>query len=173
MIAKNKKQNIEGKKLSNNKMEENSLLKSQLARVLADYDNLKKRSDEERNTMYKLASISFVLKLLPILDSLREAQKHLNDQGIAIIVGQLESIFKEDGFIEINPQIGEKFNEHLHEAIDTLETDKEEDNNMISEIVLSGWKFGEEVVRFAKVKVFKKNLDQKDGVNKIEGEENK
>ncbi|HLD92165.1 MAG TPA: nucleotide exchange factor GrpE [Patescibacteria group bacterium] len=162
-IKENKNLNLKG----------NEELKNQLARALADYANLKKRSDEERNTMYKLASISFVLKLLPILDSLREAQKHLGDQGIAIIVGQLEIIFKEDGFIEVKPQIGEKFNEHLHEAIDTLETDKEEDNNMISEIVLSGWKFGEEVVRFAKVKVFKKNLDQKDGVNKIEGEENK
>ena len=162
-IKENKNLNLKG----------NEELKNQLARALADYANLKKRSDEERNTMYKLTSISFVLKLLPILDSLREAQKHLGDQGIAIIVGQLEIIFKEDGFIEVKPQIGEKFNEHLHEAIDTLETDKEEDNNMISEIVLSGWKFGEEVVRFAKVKVFKKNLDQKDGVNKIEGEENK
>ena len=155
------------------KLEGNEELKNQLVRALADYANLKKRSDEERDSMYKLASISSVLKLLPILDSLREAQKHLNDQGIAIIVGQLETIFKEDGFIEINPQIGEKFNEHLHEAIDTLETDKEEDNNMISEIVLSGWKFDEEIVRFAKVKVFKKNLDQNVTVNKIEGEENK
>ena len=148
-------------------------LKNQLARALADYANLKKRSDEERSTMYKLASISFVLKLLPILDSLREAQKHLNDQGIAIIIGQLEAIFKEDGFTEVKPQIGEKFDEYLHEAIDTLETDKEEDNNMISEVALSGWKFGEEVVRFAKVKVFKKNIDQKATVNKIEEEENK
>ena len=99
-IKENKNLNLKG----------NEELKNQLARALADYANLKKRSDEERNTMYKLASISFVLKLLPILDSLREAQKHLGDQGIAIIVGQLEIIFKEDGFIEVKPQIGEKFN---------------------------------------------------------------
>lgn len=131
-------------------------LKNQLARAMADYANLVKRTDEERSTMYKLASISYILKLLPILDSLREAQKHLNDAGIAIIVGQIEGMLKEDGFTEIKPQIGELFNESLHEVIDTLETKNEKDNNIISEGVLSGWKFNDnEVVRFAKVKVFK------------------
>lgn len=131
-------------------------MKNQLARAMADYANLIKRTDEERSSMYKLASISYVLKLLPILDSLREAQKHLNDSGIAIIVGQIEGMLKEDGFTEIKPQVGELFNENLHEVIDTLETEDEKDNNKISELVLSGWKFNNnEVVRFAKVKVYK------------------
>ena len=143
-------------KISKVQNEEMENLKNQLARALADYANLKKRSDEERASMYKLASISVILKLLPILDNLREAQKHLSDAGIAIIVGQLEAILKEDGFTEVKPHVGDEFNEHLHEAIDTLETEKEEDNNKLSEIILSGWKFdNEEIVRFAKVEVFK------------------
>lgn len=138
-------------------------IKNQLARALADYANLKKRSDEERSAMYKLASISYVLKLLPILDSLREAQKHLNDSGIAIIVGQIEAILKDDGFVEIKPQIGDLFDENLHEAIDTIETKNEKDNNMISESILSGWKLNNsEVVRYAKVKVFKFKKENKD-----------
>ncbi len=139
------------------KNQESQDLKNQLARAMADYANLVKRTDEERGTMYKLASISYVLKLLPILDNLREAQKHLSDTGIAIIVGQLEAILKEDGFSEIKPQVGEIFNESLHEAIDTLETEVEKDNNIISEVNLTGWKMEGEVVRFAKVKVFKFN----------------
>ena len=139
------------------KNQESQDLKNQLARAMADYANLVKRTDEERGTMYKLASISYVLKLLPILDNLREAQKHLSDTVIAIIVGQLEAILKEDGFSEIKPQVGEIFNESLHEAIDTLETEVEKDNNIISEVNLTGWKMEGEVVRFAKVKVFKFN----------------
>ena len=161
MIAKNKKQNIEGKKLSNNKMEENSLLKSQLARVLADYDNLKKRSDEERMNMYKFVSISFISKLLPILDNLRQAQGHLTDGGISIIIGQIDSLLKEDGFNEIKPGIGENFDESTSEVVDTVETEVKEDNNKISEIILTGWKFDQTVVRFAKVKVFKLKLESK------------
>lgn len=149
-----KNQKIQNSKTQNN--EEFESVKNQLARAMADYANLQKRTDEERSSMFKLASISYVLKLLPILDSLREAQKHLNDAGIAIIVGQIEEILKEDGFTEIKPLGGELFNESLHEVIDTLETENEKDNNMISEVVLTGWQFNnDEVVRFAKVKVYK------------------
>ncbi|KKP47647.1 MAG: Protein GrpE [Candidatus Woesebacteria bacterium GW2011_GWA1_33_30] len=156
MTTKNQK--IKDSKTQIVDSEELGNMKNQLARAMADYANLVKRTDEERGTMYKLTSISYVLKLLPILDNLREAQKHLSDTGIAIIVGQLEAILKEDGFSEIKPQAGEMFNETLHEAIDTLETEVEKDNNIISEVCLTGWKMGDEVVRFAKVKVFNKKI---------------
>ena len=146
------------------KNQENEDLRNQLTRAMADYANLVKRTDEERGTLFRLANISYAGKILPILDNLREAQKHLSDAGIAIIVGQLEAILKEDGFSEIKPQIGEMFSESLHEAIDTLETENEKDNNMISENILSGWKTGDEIVRFAKVKVFKFN--KKEGLKK-------
>ena len=73
-------------------------LKEQLARALADYANLQKRSETERMSMYKLASISFMTKILPILDNLKQAQNHVNDSGIAIIIGQLEALAKEEGF---------------------------------------------------------------------------
>lgn len=129
----------------------NENLKNQLARALADYDNLKKRSDEERIDMYKIASISFISKLLPILDNLRQAQNHLKDGGISIIIGQLESLLRENGFEEIKPNVGEVFNELAHEVVDTVETKVKEGNNIISEVVLSGWKFNDTVVRFAKV----------------------
>ncbi|MDP3918232.1 MAG: nucleotide exchange factor GrpE [Candidatus Woesebacteria bacterium] len=131
-------------------------LKNQLARALADYANLKKRSDEERGEMYKLASISFMLKILPIIDNLKQAQSHVNDSGIAIIIGQLETLAKEEGFEEIKIKVGDKFNEETSEAIEVLETNKELDNNIISEVVMSGWKYSDNtVVRHARVKVFK------------------
>jgi len=131
-------------------------LKNQLARALADYANLKKRSDEERGEMYKLASISFMLKILPIIDNLKQAQSHVNDSGIAIIIGQLETLAFEEGFEEIKIKVGDKFNEETSEAIEVLETNKELDNNIISEVVMSGWKYSDNtVVRHARVKVFK------------------
>ncbi|MDP1760112.1 MAG: nucleotide exchange factor GrpE, partial [Candidatus Woesebacteria bacterium] len=106
---------------------------------------------EERIDMYKIASISFISKLLPILDNLRQAQNHLKDGGISIIIVQLESLLKEDGFEEIKPGVGEIFNESIHEVVDTVETKVKEDNNIISEVILSGWKFNGTVIRFAKV----------------------
>ncbi len=131
-------------------------LKNQLARAMADYANLQKRTDEERGEMYKLASISFLSKLLPIIDNLKQAQKHINDSGIAIIVGQLETLALEEGFEEIKTKVGEKFNESTDEVVEVLETNIELEDNNISEVVMSGWKYIDgTVVRHARVKVFK------------------
>lgn len=160
-ITDNKKQSISNKDRSFTEGDEIKLLKNQLARVLADYDNLKKRSDEERMSMYKFISISYVSRVLPILDSLREAQNHLNDTGIAIIIGQIETLLKEDGFTEIVPKVGEVFDETTCEAVETVETKEKEDNNNISKLVLSGWKYDNSVVRFAKVEVYKFKLEGK------------
>jgi len=139
-------------------------LKNQLARAMADYANLQKRTNEERGEMYKLASISFLSKLLPIIDNLKQAQKHINDSGIAIIVGQLETLALEEGFEEIKTKVGEKFNESTDEVVEVLETNIELEDNNISEVVMPGWKYidpprlgeaGGTVVRHARVKVFK------------------
>ncbi len=135
---------------------ETEQLKNQLARAMADYDNLKKRSEEERTQMYKLASISFMTKILPIIDNLKAAQNHIKDSGIAMIIGQLETLAKEEGFEEIKINTGDKFDENIAEAVETIETDDEKLNNTISEVVLSGWKYSDgTVVRHARVKVYK------------------
>lgn len=152
MITKNKKLTTE--KVQNN--EELDSMKNQLARAMADYANLVKRTDEERGTMYKLASISFMTKILPILDNLKQAQNHVNDSGIAIIIGQLETLAKEEGFEEIKINVGDKFDETTSEVTEVLETDEEKDNNNVSEVVVSGWKYSDgTTVRHARVKVFK------------------
>lgn len=131
-------------------------MKNQLARAMADYANLQKRTDEERETMFKLASISFMTKILPIIDNLKQAQNHISDSGIAIIIGQLETLAKEEGFEEIKIKVGDEFSEHTMEVTEVLETLEEKDNNMISEVVMSGWKYNDgTVVRHARVKVFK------------------
>lgn len=136
--------------------EELDAMKNQLARAMADYANLQKRTDEERGTMYKLASISFMTKILPIIDNLKQAQNHVNDSGIAIIIGQLETLAKEEGFEEIKIQIGDKFNELIMEVTEVVESDNEKDDNNVSEVVLSGWKYNDgTVVRHSRVKVCK------------------
>lgn len=144
--------------------EELDNMRNQLARAMADYANLVKRTDEERGTMYKLASISFMTKILPILDNLKQAQNHVNDSGIAIIIGQLETLAKEEGFEEIKIKVGDKFDETTSEVTEVLETLDEKDNNNVSEVVMSGWKYsdpprlgeaGGTVVRHARVKVYK------------------
>ncbi len=141
------------------KTEELDAMKNQLARAMADYSNLQKRTDEERGTMYKLASISFMTKILPILDNLKQAQNHVKDSGIAIIIGQLETLAKEEGFEEIKVQVGDQFNEQTMEVTEVVETDNEKDDNNVSEVVITGWKYNDgTIVRHSRVKVNKLKL---------------
>jgi molecular chaperone GrpE len=133
-------------------------LKNQLARALADYDNLKKRTDEEKLIWIKFAAQKFVQNLLPVLDIFENAQRHLKDQGLAIGIVQLKDLLKSEGIIEINPKAGQKYDENLEEVIEVVEG---KEDGMIFEVVTSGWKFENgPVVRHAKVRVTKKGLDK-------------
>jgi molecular chaperone GrpE len=129
-------------------------VKAMLARALADYDNLSKRVDRERTDLFKMASVAIISRLLPVLDNLESAQKHLQDPGLAIGLGEFKKVFSEEGLNEINPKVGEEFN---HETMEAIEVVPGERDNIIAEVVLTGWKFEDgQVVRHAKVKVAKR-----------------
>jgi molecular chaperone GrpE len=137
------------------------IVKAMLARALADYDNLSKRVERERADLGKIASISILVNLLPVLDNLEAAQNNLKDAGLAISIGEFKKVLSEEGLTEIRPVIGDGFNENEMEAIEVV--DGESDNSKsdeakISEVILTGWKFEDgKVVRHAKVKVSKNN----------------
>lgn len=149
---KNQKLNIKKEKKVHEELES---VKTMLARALADYDNLSKRVDRERAELGKIASVSVIIRLLPVLDNLESAQLHLQDQGLAISLGEFKKVFNEEGLTEIKPKEGDAFDENEMEAIEVV--DGKGDNNTISELVLVGWKYSDgTVVRHAKVKVIKK-----------------
>ncbi len=159
-MSKKIKEPIEEQKVDNENLEPAldmvSVLKDQLARALADYDNLRKRTDEEKQMWVMFASTKIVNRLLPIYDAINEAQKHLNDQGLAIVTGEFRSLLKEEGLEEINPKMGEDYNNDLMEVVDTIDTENENMDGKVESTVLSGWRFrNEKVVRHAKVKVFR------------------
>lgn len=132
--------------------DESGLLKSQLARALADYDNLRRRTEEEKSLWIKFASTTIITKLLTILDMIEKAQEHLKDQGLAIATLEFKKVLNEEGVVEILPKVGDEFDHELHEVIETVEG---KDKNKISEIVVPGWKYNDgQVLRYAKVKVY-------------------
>ena len=70
------------KKIENQELE----LENQLRRALADYQNLEKRITEERSSWIRTANKSLILKLLPVLDNLLLAKKHISDEGLNLSV---------------------------------------------------------------------------------------
>ncbi len=131
-------------------------LRGQLARALADYDNLQKRTEKEKKEWVEFAKKSLVTKFLPIYDMILSAQKHLNDPGIAIVVSSFENVLAEEGIEIIRPKVGDNFNEEFHEALDVQQTDDPKKTGKISFLVLPGFKFKDGmVIRHAKVNVFR------------------
>ncbi len=126
-------------------------LKNQLARSLADYDNLVKRTEVEKAVWMSFAKKELLVKLLPVVDSLETAQKHLKDPGLDLVLGEIRKVFESEGIVEIKAD-GE-FDENFHEAIDTVAGGKK---NIVAEVLQKGYKFIDgEVIRHAKVRVYK------------------
>ena len=139
--------------------EEAELLKSQLARTLADYDNLVKRVERDRQDSRKLVSANIVMNLLPVLDNLDRAQYHLKDSGLAVSIGEFRRVLTDEGFEEIPIKIGETdFSPLNMEALETVKSDDGSKSGKVAELILSGWRIKnsdpEIIIRPAKVKVF-------------------
>lgn len=125
-------------------------LKNQLARALADYDNLKKRTEIERGQFIKIANLGLVARLLPVLDMLDSAQVHLKDSGLAIAIKEFQATLSETGVEEIETKTGDKFDEKIHEAVETGPGK----TGQIVEVVQKGYRMKDgPVVRHVRVRV--------------------
>jgi molecular chaperone GrpE len=132
-------------------------LKGQLARTLADYENLRKRVERERSEMIDLVTRRFITRFLPIFDMIADAQRHLGDAGLGISLKVLQDTLKDEGIVEIEVKSGMIFDHTICEAVDTIISPDHEDGE-IAEVTLPGYKFIDgSVIRYAKVKVYKKN----------------
>jgi len=127
-------------------------IKNQLKRALADYSNLQKRFEEEKRYLVKYANATLLLKLLDVLDSLEEAGKHLQDEGLNLSIKKFKEILETEGVREIGAG-GKKFDPNFHEAMEVLEG--KEDGKIVG-IVQKGYTLDDKVLRPAKVKVSKK-----------------
>lgn len=129
-------------------------LENQLKRALADYQNLERRVSDERRLLSQLSTVIIVEKFLPVLDNLEAAQKHLNDEGLLMVIKQFDDILQSEGVSEIQAE-GAQFDPNLHEAAEVAEG---ENDNLIVKVLCKGYKINDKVLRPAKVVVTKKNL---------------
>ncbi len=123
-------------------------LENNLKRALADYQNLKKRSEEERGLLAKFSSSVILAKLLSVLDDLKRAQAHLQDQGLDLAMKQFLTVLAEEGVKEIN-LLNQPFNPQLSECVEMVLGPK----NQVMEVINQGYTLYDRILRPAKVKV--------------------
>jgi molecular chaperone GrpE len=126
-------------------------LDSSYKRALADYQNLQKRASEERQEWVRSANKDLLLRLLPILDTLNLAQKHIQNDGLKVSIAQFLDTLKTEGVTKIEA-VGKDFDPHLMECI-TTEEGKE---NKVLEEMREGYMLYDKVLRAAQVKVGRK-----------------
>ncbi|MFA6184848.1 MAG: nucleotide exchange factor GrpE [Candidatus Shapirobacteria bacterium] len=131
-------------------LEKITSLEERLARSLADYSNLEKRIDSQRQLFITLATTSILSKMVEVLDNFYLAQNHLNDPGLKMAIDKFDSVLKTEGLEEINP-LGLEFDPHSMECIETVEGKE----NFVIEVKKLGYKLNGHVVRPAQVSVGK------------------
>ncbi|MBO4770057.1 MAG: nucleotide exchange factor GrpE [Clostridia bacterium] len=142
--------------------EENVALSAQIdeltdkyKRMLAEYDNFRKRTQKERDGIYTDAYGDLLKQILPVKDSLEMAMIYADDsqlsKGVTMTLDKFNEILGRLG-VEQFGEKGEPFNPELHNAV--LHTEDETlGENVIAEVMLKGYKKGDKVLRFAMVKV--------------------
>jgi len=105
-------------------------LEDKLARSLADYVNLEKRIEGQRQFFATLASASIMSKLIEALDDLYLAAAHLKDPGLTMALDKLKNILKTEGLTEIDVQ-GKDFDPNTMNCVHTQEG---EENKVLSVI---------------------------------------
>ena len=119
-------------------------------RAIADYQNLVRRTGEQKMEWARSSNKELLLKLLPVLDTLMLAQKHIQDKGLEISVNQFIKLLEDEGVTKIKT-IGEEYNPHIMEAVGTT---KGENNKVIDE-ARAGFMIHDTVLRSAQVIVGK------------------
>ena len=127
-------------------------------RTQADFENFRKRSEQERIEQASFANAGLICELLPVIDDLERALENIPDnsadvtwgEGMKLIHRKLQAVLQAVGLTEIEAE-GENFDPHLHEAM--LHGDGEE--GKVVEVLQKGYKLHERVIRPSKVKVGK------------------
>ena len=137
------------------KAEELAALNDKYLRLAAEYDNFRKRSAKERESVYADACADTVSALLPVYDNLERAAQYKNNDAESVAKG-LEMTLK--SFTDALTKLGvteipaETFDPNVHNAVMHVD-DENLGENVVADVFQAGFKLGEKVIRFAMVKV--------------------
>ena len=127
-----------------------------LKRLMAEFDNFKKRSAKEREGLYNSILSDIISKMLPVVDNLEQAvNSNSTDegykQGVSLVLKQFTDVLISLGVQEIEGA-GSTFNPEFHEAV-SLVQDENLGEKEVKEVFRKGYKIGDKVIRHAMVVV--------------------
>lgn len=127
-----------------------------LKRLMAEFDNFKKRSSKEREGLYNSLVSDIFTSLLPVIDNLEKAVEAKTEdegykQGVELVLKQFKDVLSGNGVQEIEA-LGQTFDPEVHEAVGTV-IDENLGEKEIKEEYRKGYKIGSKVIRHSMVVV--------------------
>ncbi len=153
-------------------------LKDKLLRRAAEFENYKRRTENDQLNLLKYAAESFIIKLLPIVDDFERSLQHMEgskdiesvQQGVKMIYDKLMKTLDEQGVKKIE-SVGEPFNVEFHEALLQRKADKVAPHTVLDEVE-KGYMYKDRVIRHAKVIVSEDTEENSTGSDNSENENN-
>ena len=153
------KQTVEAAE-ADNSADELAQLKDTHIRLMAEYDNYRKRTVKEKADLIKNGGERILIGLLPVIDDFERALKNITPEadsesiaeGISLIYSKFMTFLKQNGVQPINA-VGESFDDELFDAIATVPAQNEELRGKVIDCVLTGYKLNDKVIRHSKVVV--------------------
>lgn len=139
--------------------QKNEELKDKYLRLIAEYDNFRKRTAKEKIELRDAAKSSVILDFIPVVDDMDRAMQHLGEvkdveatvEGIKLIYAKFTDFLKSQGVEEIVAKDMD-FDTDMHEAITKFPAGEDKKGKVI-DVVQKGYKVNDKVVRFSKVVV--------------------
>lgn len=132
--------------------------KDKYIRLLAEFENYKRRTGKERLELFKTANQEVMVAMLPILDDFERAFQNTNAssedavlQGMKLIYDKFKSTLNAKGLEEVTLSQGDVFDADFAEAITQIPAPTEDLKGKVIDVVEKGYKLGERIIRFPKV----------------------
>lgn len=127
-----------------------------LRRTKAEFDNYRRRTQKEKETIYEEGFADAIKNILPILDNLERAVISTEErtplyEGVEMTLKLFKDTLTKLGIEEI-PALNEKFDPNFHNAVMHIE-DENLEENVIVEVFQKGYKYKEKILRYSMVKV--------------------
>ena len=132
-------------------------LNDQHLRLAAEYDNYRKRTTREKETLYQDAKLDTIAKFLEVYDNLERAvtqagdEENVHKKGMEMIFHQLQGVLEKLGVTVIDPA-GQPFDPQRHNAVMHVD-DESLGENTVAQVFQKGFLLGDRVIRFATVQV--------------------
>ncbi len=131
--------------------------KDRYLRLLADYENFRRRTEKEKLALFGDATAKCIELLLPVIDNFERAiDAPCSDEeyhkGMKMILEQLQGLLEKQGVTTIIP-LGEAFDPNVHQAIKREEASEEFPENTVCEVFQKGYMLSERLIRPAMVAV--------------------